>query len=178
MSPHIHQKMRKGCRNDNSEAFGPLYWAKKLFKKSWGFQQPSPFGGRGLNIIGFFFFFFFFFFVFLSFFFFFFSREYFPALLNFKLILKAIVICSPENFCFADSTTACSTTALNYGRVCHRCMENPCMLLVVNCNIYRDYSLFCLFVCFCFYFVLFLFLFLLLFFCFFLNNNSSHPGCD
>ena len=32
-SPHIHQKMRKGCRNNYIEAFGALYWRKKkLFK--------------------------------------------------------------------------------------------------------------------------------------------------
>ena len=34
ISPHIHQKMRKGCGNDNIEAFGPVYWAKKAVKKS------------------------------------------------------------------------------------------------------------------------------------------------
>ena len=31
ISPHIHQKMCKGCRNDYIEAFGAVYWAKKLF---------------------------------------------------------------------------------------------------------------------------------------------------
>ena len=50
-SPHIHQKMRKGCRNDYIKAFGAVYWAKKLFlKRSWGLQQPA-FGGRGLSLI-------------------------------------------------------------------------------------------------------------------------------
>ena len=47
--PHIHQKMRKGCRNDYLEAFGAVYWAKSCFKKSWELQQP-PFGVRGLKI--------------------------------------------------------------------------------------------------------------------------------
>ena len=37
ISPHIHQKMRKRCRNDYIEAFGAVYWAKKkLFKKFLG----------------------------------------------------------------------------------------------------------------------------------------------
>ena len=29
ISPRIHQKMRKRCRNDYLEAFGAVYWAKK-----------------------------------------------------------------------------------------------------------------------------------------------------
>ena len=28
-SPHIHQKMRKGCRNDYIDAFGSVHWARK-----------------------------------------------------------------------------------------------------------------------------------------------------
>ena len=48
ISPHIHQKRRKGCRNDYIEAFGAFYWAKKLFKENLrGLRQPL-FGGRGL----------------------------------------------------------------------------------------------------------------------------------
>ena len=34
--PRIHQKMSKGCKNDYVEAFGAVYWAKKLFKKILG----------------------------------------------------------------------------------------------------------------------------------------------
>ena len=30
ISPHVHQKMRTGCRNDYIEAFGAVYWLKKL----------------------------------------------------------------------------------------------------------------------------------------------------
>ena len=33
ISPRIHQKMRKGCRNDYPEAFGTVYWAKKAVLK-------------------------------------------------------------------------------------------------------------------------------------------------
>ena len=41
ISPRIHQKMRKGCGNDHIEAFGVVYWAKKLFQKHLrGLQQP------------------------------------------------------------------------------------------------------------------------------------------
>ena len=37
ISPRIHQKMRKGCRNDYLEAFDAVYRAKKAFlKKSKG----------------------------------------------------------------------------------------------------------------------------------------------
>ena len=54
-STHIHQKMRKGCRNDYMEAFGAVYWAKKrCLKKSWRLQQ-LPYGGRGSTIFFFFF---------------------------------------------------------------------------------------------------------------------------
>ena len=28
ISPHIHQKMREGYKNDDVEAFGAVYWAK------------------------------------------------------------------------------------------------------------------------------------------------------
>ena len=47
MSPRIHQKMRKGCRNDYLEAFGAVYWAKKLLKILRG--ATTPFGVRGLT---------------------------------------------------------------------------------------------------------------------------------
>ena len=30
ISSHIYEKMRKGCRNDYLEAFGAVYWAKKV----------------------------------------------------------------------------------------------------------------------------------------------------
>ena len=30
MSSHLHQKMSIGCRNDYTEAFGAVYWAKNL----------------------------------------------------------------------------------------------------------------------------------------------------
>ena len=37
ISPHIHQKMRKGCRKDYIKAFGAVFWAKKVvLKKSQG----------------------------------------------------------------------------------------------------------------------------------------------
>ena len=32
ISPQIHQKMHKGCRNDYIEVFGEVYWAKKAVK--------------------------------------------------------------------------------------------------------------------------------------------------
>ena len=32
ISPLIHQKMRKGFRNDYLEAFGEVYWEKNLKK--------------------------------------------------------------------------------------------------------------------------------------------------
>ena len=33
ISPHVNQKMRKGCRNDYIEVFGAVYWGKKKRKK-------------------------------------------------------------------------------------------------------------------------------------------------
>ena len=42
ISPHIHLKMRKGCRNDYIEAIGAVYWAKMLLKKN------KTFGRRGI----------------------------------------------------------------------------------------------------------------------------------
>ena len=49
ISPCIHQKMRKGCRNDYPEAFGTVYWAKKaVLKKS---KEQLPLRGRGLYIL-------------------------------------------------------------------------------------------------------------------------------
>ena len=51
---HIHQKMRKGCRNDYIEAFCAVYWAKNMcLKQFYGGLQQSPFGGRGLNVVTF-----------------------------------------------------------------------------------------------------------------------------
>ena len=45
ISPRIHQKMRKGCRNDYLEGLAQFIGQKKLFKKILrGLQQP-PFGG-------------------------------------------------------------------------------------------------------------------------------------
>ena len=39
ISPHIHQKMRKGCRYDYIEAFGAVYLTKKAVLK----KSPPPF---------------------------------------------------------------------------------------------------------------------------------------
>ena len=37
ISPHIHQKMRKRCKNNYITAFSAVYWAKKrCFKKILG----------------------------------------------------------------------------------------------------------------------------------------------
>ena len=49
ISPHIQQKIHKGCRNNYLEACGAVYWAKKAALKSLRGLQQAPFGGRGIN---------------------------------------------------------------------------------------------------------------------------------
>ena len=50
ISPHKHQKMHKGCRNDYIEAFGAVNWGQKTVRKNlWGCNNPR-FGGGGVNI--------------------------------------------------------------------------------------------------------------------------------
>ena len=55
ISPHIHQKMRKGCRNDCIEALQFIKPKKKLFKKKIlvGLQQP-PLQRTRVNTLSFF----------------------------------------------------------------------------------------------------------------------------
>ena len=50
--PHIHQKMRKECRNDYMEACRAVYWAKKkkaVLKNLRGLQQP-PLEDEGIAL--------------------------------------------------------------------------------------------------------------------------------